>query len=155
MDASEPEHCSTDVDFFYDWFEGRYDIDSNLCVIGEDISPSPVSDAMSVDECLHVRAMISELLEPQGEKSCIILDSGSDVSLLPMSFVADSDSTSRERNLRDCQGQKLQTSGTKDAELIFADIFNGQTILKQQFIVGDVTNCFVVSWTNDEERLDN
>ena len=89
MDAGELEHCSTDVDFFYDWFEGRYDIDSNLCVIDEDISLSPVSDAMSVDECLHVRAMISELPEPQGEKSCIILDSGSDVSLLPMSFVAD------------------------------------------------------------------
>ena len=31
-------HCATDTDFFYDWFEGRYDIDSNLCVIDEDIS---------------------------------------------------------------------------------------------------------------------
>ena len=143
VDAGEPEHCSTDVDFFYDWFQRRYDIDSNLCVIDEDISLSPVSDAMSVDECLHVRAMISELPEPQCEKSCIILDSGSDVSLLPMSFVADSDSTSRERNLRDCQGQKLQISGTKDAELIVDDISNGQAILKQQFIVGDVTNCLL------------
>ena len=94
VDAGEPEQCLTDVDFFYDWFEGRYDIDSNLCVIviviDEDISLSPVSDAMSVDECLHVRAMISEMPEPQHERSCIILDSVSDVSLLPMSFVADS-----------------------------------------------------------------
>ena len=143
VDVGEPEQCLTDVDFFYDWFEGRYDIDSNLCVIDEDISLSPVSDAMSVDECLHVRAMISELPEPQHERSCIILDSGSDVSLLPMSFVADSDSTSRDHNLRDCQGQKLQTSGTKDAELIVDDISNGQAILKQQFIVGDVTNCLL------------
>ncbi len=100
---------------------------SNLCVIviviDEDISPSPVSDAMSVDECLHVRAMISEMPEPQHERSCIILASGSDESLLPMSFVADSDSASRNHNLHDCQGQKLQTSGTKDAELIVDDIF--------------------------------
>ena len=143
VDVGEPEQCLTDVDFFYDWFEGWYDIDSNLCVIDEDISLSPVSDAMSVDECLHVRAMISEVPEPQHERSCIILNSGSDVSLLPMSFVADSDSTSRNHNLRDCQGQRLQTSGTKDAELIVDDISNGQAILKQQFIVGDVTNCLL------------
>ena len=39
VDAGESEHCSTDVDFFYDWFEGRYDIDANLCVIDEDIFP--------------------------------------------------------------------------------------------------------------------
>ena len=30
--------CAEDADFFYDWFEGRYDIDENLCVIDEDIS---------------------------------------------------------------------------------------------------------------------
>ena len=95
VDASA-HFSSTDVDFFYDWFEGRYDIDSNLCVIDEDISLSPVSDVMSVDECLHVRAMISEW--PRCEKSCIILDSGSDVSLLPMSFVADSSNTPHEHN---------------------------------------------------------
>ena len=59
-----------------------------------------------------------------------------------MSFVADSNNT-REHNLRDCQGQKLQTSGTKDAELIVDEIFNGQAVLKLQFIVGDVTNCLL------------
>ena len=107
------------------------------------VSFSPVSDAMSVDECLHVRAMISELPGTQGEKSCIILDSGSDVSLLPMSFVAEFRSTPREHNLRDCQGQKLQTSGTKDAGLIVDDIFNGKAVVEQQFIVGDVTNCLL------------
>ncbi len=84
VDDGATEHC-----FFYDWFEGRRDIDSTLCVTDEEISLSPVSDAMSVDDCLHVRAAMSEWYEPQGEKACIILDSGSDVSLLPMSFVAD------------------------------------------------------------------
>ena len=105
---------------------------------------SPVSDAMDVDdECLHIRAAISEWSEPQGEKSCIILDSGSDVSLLPMSFLADSGNETSNDNLRDCQGQRLHTTGTKDAELIVSDIGNMQAVLKQQFIVGDVTNCLL------------
>ena len=122
-------HFTTDTDFFYDWFEGRYDIDSNLCVIDEDISLSPVSDAMDVDdECLHIRAAISEWSEPQGEKSCIILDSGSDVSLLPMSFLADSGNETSKHNPRDCQGQRLHTTGTKDAELIVSDIGNMQAV---------------------------
>ena len=95
------------------------------------------------DECLHIRAAISEWSEPQGEKSCIILDSGSDVSLLPMSFLADSGNESNKHNLRDCQGQRLHTTGTKDAELIVSDICNMQAVLKQQFIVGDVTNCLL------------
>ena len=137
-------HCATNTDFFYDWFEGRYDIDSNLCVIDEDISLSPVSDAMDVDdECLHIRAAISEWSEAQGETSCIILDSGSDVSLLPMSFLADSGNETSKHNLRDCQGQRLHTTGTKEAELIVSDIGNMQAVLKQQFIVGDVTNCLL------------
>eukprot|EP00434_Breviolum_minutum_P043737 symbB.v1.2.039002.t1/scaffold6288.1/size30759/2 len=137
--------CAEDADFFYDWFEGRYDIDENLCVIDEDISLSPASNTIDIDEdeCLHVRVAVSEWSEPQGEKSCIILDSGSDVSLLPLSFLADSGNAAKEHNLRDCQGQKLHTKGTKDAELIVSDIGNMQAVLKQQFIVGDVTNCLL------------
>ena len=139
-------HCTTNTDFFYGWFEGRYDIDANLCVIDEDISLSPVSDAMEVDddeECLYIRAALTEWNEPQGEKSCIILDSGSDVSLLPLSFLADAGNSTKEHNLRDCQGQRLHTTGTKDAELIVSDVCNMQAVLKQQFIVGDVTNCLL------------
>lgn len=49
-DVDTTIHCSTDADFFCDWFEGRCDIDSNLCVIDEDISFSLASDAMSLDE---------------------------------------------------------------------------------------------------------
>ena len=149
-------HCATDTDFFYDWFEGRYDIDSNLCVIDEDISLSPVSDAMDVDdECLHIRATLSEWSEPQGEKSCIILDSGSDVSLLPMSFLADSGNEPNKHNLRDCQGQRLQTTGTKDAELIVSDICNMQAVLKQQFRLSarptlkTVVKCKFWIWPSD------
>ena len=52
VDDGESKDNSTEgVDFFFEWFEfeGKYDIDSNLCVIviDEDISLSPVSEPMS------------------------------------------------------------------------------------------------------------
>ena len=99
---------------------------------------------MSIDdECSHVGATSAGLPQLQGEKSCIILDSGSDVSLLPMSFVADCTRTPKNQNLRDCQGQQLHPSGTKDAELVVNDLEDRQAILRQKFIAGDVTNCLL------------
>ncbi len=83
VDDESKGNSAGGVDFFYDWFDGKYDIDSNLCVIDEDFSVLPVSERMCIDdECSHVRATSAGLPQPQGEKSCIILDSGSDVSLL-------------------------------------------------------------------------
>lgn len=86
---------------------------------------------MSIDECSP---------EPQGDKSSIILDPGSDVSLLPMHSRT---RTPKNHNLRDRHGQQLHTSFTKDAELVVNDLDNSQAILRQQFIVGDVRNCRV------------
>ena len=48
----------------------------------------------------------------------VILDSGSDVSLLPARFQADSMVGFTPGNLQNCQGGSLQTSGVKKAELI-------------------------------------
>ena len=58
-----------------------------------------------------------------------------------MTFVADFAQLPHTQHLRDCQGQQLHVSGTKDAELIVNGLDVTQAILKQQFIVGDVTNC--------------
>ena len=63
--------------------------------------------------------------------------------MLPMSFIADSLHTPKNLNLSDCQGQQHHTSGTRDAELVVNDVDNSQAILKQQFIVGNVTNCLL------------
>ena len=71
----EPKSNSAEgVDFFYEWFEGKYDIDLNLCVIDEDISRSPVSEPMSIDdECSHVRATLAGLPEPRVKNLASVL----------------------------------------------------------------------------------
>ncbi len=86
-----------------------------------------VGECLDSDECLYVGAAVTQWSEPQGEKSCITLDSGSDVSLLPLTFVADFAQLPHTQHLRDCQGQQLHVSGTKDAELIV----NGLDVTQQ------------------------
>ena len=76
----------------------------------------------------------------EGRKLSIILDSGSDVSLLPESFVPDTLTDDSAYKLKDCQGQKLNVRGLKRAELLLCDEFGDEVILKQNFVVGQVTN---------------
>ena len=75
-----------------------------------------------------------------GEELVIILDSGSDVSLLPESFASDCTGDVANFRLRDCQGSALSVHGLKHAELTVADENGEEVILQQQFIVGNVTN---------------
>ena len=67
-----------------------------------------------------------------------ILDSGSDVSLLPTRFVADEGSESQHA-LRDCQGGALTVTGTRYTDLQVQDLSGEDVILRHQFVVGDVT----------------
>ena len=68
----------------------------------------------------------------------IILDSGSDVSLVPTRFVADEGSESQHA-LRDCQGGALTVTGTRYTDLQVQDLSGEDVILRHQFVVGDVT----------------
>ncbi len=157
VDDESKDNSAEGVDFFYEWSEGKSGIDSNLCVIDEKISLSPVSAPLSIDdECSHVRATSAGLPGPQGEQSCIILDSGSDVSLLPMSFLADCTHTPKNHNLRDCQGQQFHTSGTKDTELVVNDLDDSQAIFET------AVHCWrcdrlliIIAWTTHETWLGN
>ena len=71
------------------------------------------------------------------DEDWIILDSGSDVSLLPSRFQPDSKNT-KGYDLRDCQGGALKTTGTKSAELLVVDAEGNEVILKHNFITADV-----------------
>lgn len=53
------------------------------------------------------------------EKNMVILNSGSDVSLLPLSIGGEVDGPADDSQvqLRDCQGQELKVSGIKTASL--------------------------------------
>ncbi len=72
----------------------------------------------------------------------IILDSGSDVSLLPRSYVPD-DVHGASHRLKVCQGHALEVSGTKRAEIVVHDLGETEAILRQEFLISDVTSCIL------------
>ena len=72
----------------------------------------------------------------------VILDSGSDVSLLPMHFLADEGSDS-QHSLRDCQGGSLTVAGTRYTDLRVEDSSGEEVVLRHQFVVGDVTTSLI------------
>ena len=95
----------------------------------------------------HVQGIILEVPEISTEedqcRSVIILDSGSDVSLLPMSFASSETETTGVR-LQDCQGMPVETAGQKEATLVVRDIMSGEDIeLHHRFLVGNVKTCIL------------
>ena len=129
-------------DFFYEWFEGRLDFDENLHLIDQSVEQSPRSDDDGMP--LVVRAAQSEEYQSceHVENTFIILDSGSDVSLLPRSYIPDS-SLGATHRLKDCQGNALGVSGSKRAEIVVHDLDETEAILRQEFLISDVTNCIL------------
>lgn len=68
----------------------------------------------------------------------VILDSGSDVSVLPKSHQRKLDGTALGCRLKNRQGGSLEVAGTKQAELFVKDCEGQCVILQHQFVVGDV-----------------
>ena len=132
--------ASLTQDFFYDWFEGRLDLDPELQFIDQSLEQSPRSEDDATP--LVVRVAQTEDLEAEKETTFIILDSGSDVSLLPRSYVPDNPHGASHR-LKDCQGNSLGVSGTKRAEIVVQDLDSSEAILRQEFLISDVTNCIL------------
>ncbi len=58
----------------------------------------------------------------------VILDSGSDVSLLPMHFLAD-EGSNNQHSLRDCQGGSLTVAGTRYTDLRVEDSSGEEVVL--------------------------
>ena len=138
-------------DFFYDWFEGTLDLDSNLHFIDESLDQSPKSD--DDGEWLQVRvAQRGEAPIEDGQDTFLILDSGSDVSLLPRDYLPD-ESTGSGHKLRDCQGNSLGVAGTKKAEILVKDSMDEEVIFRQNFLVSNVTNA-ILSLGAFTERLE-
>ena len=89
-------------DFFYDWFEGRLDLDGDLQLIDQSLEQSPRSDDDAIPLVVRAAQSVGEVADTV-ESTFIILDSGSDVSLLPRSYVPDNSQGATHR-LKDCQG---------------------------------------------------
>ena len=80
--------------------------------------------------------------EVNEQDTFIILDFGSDVSLLPRNYIPDGGAGVGHR-LKDCQGNALGVAGTKKAEIIVRDNEDEEAILRQDFLISDVTNCIL------------
>ncbi len=92
-------------DFFYDWFESRLDLDGDLQLIDQSLEQSPRSDDDAIPLVVRAAQSVGEVADTV-ESTFIILDSGSDVSLLPRSYLPDNSQGATHR-LKDCQGNSL------------------------------------------------
>ena len=92
-----------------------------------------------------MRAIIEEVDEQQheiGQKCLAILDSGSDVSLLPMQFGGRTEENCNVQ-LRDCQGGALKVLGQQNAALLVQSAQGEEIELQHRFAVGDVKHCIL------------
>ena len=119
-------------------------------------SPSSPTSPISSGSQKHVRMvlleevpeefenmeLVTQRVETQDGEEWIILDSGSDVSLLPSRFSADR-GTQSNHSLRNCQGGALRTRGTRNADLEVRSTEGEEILLRHQFIIGDVTTGLV------------
>ena len=78
-------------------------------------------------------------------ENVVILDSGSDVSLLPLHFgcLEDDPVDEKKVQLRDCQGGALRVTGYKNASLVVKDSDGSEAELEHCFLVGEVKNCIL------------
>ena len=83
-----------------------------------------------------------QVSEPQEDAEWIILDSGSDVSLLAVKFQASSQLPA-DTHLQNCQGGSLRTTGIRTAQLAATTTEGEEVLLQHDFIVGNVTSCLV------------
>ena len=93
-------------------------------------------EEVSEEEYIHLTTQDDE----DGE--WVILDSGSDVSLLPNRFPAD-EGSDRSHALQDCQGGSLAVMGTRFTDLQVQDVAGESVVLRHQFVVGDVTTSLI------------
>ena len=114
------------------------DLDEDLQFIDQSLEQSPRSDDDAIPLVVRVAQSVNECSDTV-ESTFIILDSGSDVSLLPRSYVPDKARGATHR-LKDCQGNSLGASGTKRAEIVVHVMDATEAILQQEFLISDVTN---------------
>lgn len=88
--------------------------------------------------------MISHEAKLLDERNIIILESGSDVSLMPLCLGVEFDGPAdgAEVQLKDCQSSALEFSRVKVASLVVEDVDGSQAELETQFVVSNsVKSC--------------
>ena len=105
----------------------------------------------------RVRVVREEI--PEEDLETIILDSGSDVSLLPKKFYREDRDLGNQHRLQDCQGRRLNVAGTRETEIEVMDTNGEMVTLRHKFLVGEVTSCLLSlgqllksGWTLDNDE---
>ena len=91
------------------------------------------------------------MIDSENEVDAVISDSGSDANVLPRVYASDNISA-RKHRLRKCEGTPLKTYGTRETEWVVTTLNGEEVVLKQQFVVGEVTGCLlgqVAYWVLD------
>ena len=87
--------------------------------------------------------MISEYTD-QSEPDVVILDSGSDVSLLPLHYgEGQIQRGAQDVHLRDCQGERLRVDGYRTVSLLVTDVDGSEAEIEHCFLIGDVKSCIL------------
>ena len=86
---------------------------------------------------------IEELNYNEMEEEVVILDSGSDVSLLPKRHQRNLEGSTLGCRLQNCQGGTLEVAGVKHAELHVQARGGQGAVLQHRFVVGDVQSCIM------------
>ena len=112
------------------------------------IGRSPVASSLPASSASHVRVIFEELDADtvNRDRRLVILDSGSDVSLLPLCFgltLQPGQESDASLCLRDCQGRHLETQGSREASLVTRSSEGEEIELKHTFIIGDVKSCIL------------
>ena len=94
---------------------------------------------VKVDEIPEVEEYINLTSQEKEDGEWVILDSGSDVSLLPKRFLAD-EGSDRSHALRD---GSLAVMGTRFTDLQVQDVTGESVVLRHQFVVGDVPTSLI------------
>ena len=104
---------------------------------------SPHVRMVSQQGARHARDASSPIASQELVQQTVILDSGSDVSLLPLSFGGAVDSKDCSLKLQNCQGGSLQVLGHKSASLLAKSVDGEEIELQQKLLVGDVSTCIL------------
>ena len=106
------------------------------------IGPPSVSTIAEGSVCVIIQE-VDGSSSPEACRHVVILDSRSDVSLLPLSYANDSLNES-DVKLQDRQGSSLRTAGQQEATLVVQDAMTGEEIeLHHKFLIGNVHNCIL------------
>ena len=98
-----------------------------------------------VEEIIEENLVNSVMEKEYGnlEEEVVILDSGSDVSLLPKRHQRNLDESTLGCRLQNCQGGTLEVAGVKHAQLHVQDREGQGVVLQHRFVVGDVQSCIM------------